>query len=160
MPYLSVPSGTVYTVHRVYGAVSAGRDAPYLASDVPPVWKHGYVPLLVSPLPLRSSSPLSGVSIYRHGVNPPTRPRPYRSSTDPRPSLPSATLSLLPLRENPITPLLSITTCLARSRRGVSFSANLFTNKSSYSTRLMEIYIRIFSSTPILSPHVWRLHET
>lgn len=31
-------------MHRVYGTVSAGRDAPYLASDVPPVWKHGYVP--------------------------------------------------------------------------------------------------------------------
>lgn len=35
---------TLHAEIEVYSAVSPGRDAPYLTSDVPPVWKHGYVP--------------------------------------------------------------------------------------------------------------------
>lgn len=52
---------TLYTLDAcqyIARAVNPGRDAPYLTSDVPPVWKHGYT--LPPPHP-----------------HPRSRPRPY-----------------------------------------------------------------------------------
>lgn len=66
-------------MHRVYGAASAGRDAPYLASDVPPVWKHGYVPL---PPP---SSPPSSAPNPRRIASEPTNPLVHDLTLSPHP---------------------------------------------------------------------------
>lgn len=94
-------------MHRVYGAVSAGRDAPYLASDVPPVWKHGYVPLLPPSRPLHPpcalcSTPCPGISVWS---NPPTRPRPYQSSISLASTSSCRDLNLLILLARPANPI-------------------------------------------------------
>lgn len=107
-------------MHRVYGTVSAGRDAPYLASDVPPVWKHGYVP---PPRPSSFDLPLIHFPLVRFlpsistRSNPPVRDLTGTQSSPVTVSLlfslslslsSSQNFGILPLGANPISPFLSI----------------------------------------------------
>lgn len=92
--YRAVPLDTARD--SLHGAASADRDAPYLASDVPPVWKHGYVLLLFFSLSLDRAAPPHR-PMYRHGViHPPVRDFTGAQSSSTFSSASSSTISASP----------------------------------------------------------------